>query len=390
VSEHTFFAIAAPGLEDIVAAELRSFGLDARAERGGAEWTGPLRDAMVANLHSRTASRILVRVAEFNARTFHELERRARKVPWSRFLGGDRAALLRVTCRKSRLFHQGAVAERLFEGMTLATGERSLSAAGSDDPDASEGQLFVVRNFRDRLTISADTSGARLHQRGYRQAPGRAPLRETVAAAMLLGCGWDSSSPLADPLCGSGTIAIEAALFARDIAPGLATAAREPRDFAFTRWPGHDTTTWSTLIEDARDRILERCSHPITASDRAAAAIRAAQSNAARAGVENDVEIKVQPLSDIHAPASTGYVITNPPYGVRVGSGTDAVRVDRELRRIVHERFAGWTLVRLAPGLPRSGTRSSIAFSTRNGGIAVSCLVEPPLHEQTPTPGIPA
>jgi len=386
VPEHTFFAVASPGLEDIVAAELRSFGLNATAEPGGGSWVGPLRDAMVANLHSRTASRILIRVAEFNARTFHELERRSRKVPWSRFVAGDRPALLRVTCRKSRLFHEGAVAERLFEAINLTAGARPLSAAGSDDVDATAGQLFVVRVFRDRVTISADTSGARLHQRGYRQALARAPLRETVAAAILIGCSWDGSTPLVDPLCGSGTIPIEAALLARDIAPGLATAGRVPRDYAFVSWPGHDAATWNALVDDARECVLERCPAAIFGSDHAGGAIRAARNNAARAGVDADIELRVQPLSSLSPPATTGFVVTNPPYGVRVGSGRDAAKLNRELHRIVHERFAGWTLVRLAPGRPRADAGQSIAFATRTGGIPVSCIVEPPLREQTPLP----
>src|SRR5690606_37236797 len=173
-------------------------------------------------------SRVLVRVATFRARTFAELERRAGRVAWDRWVGAGRAVRLRVTSRKSRLYHTGAIAERIIGQIERVAGPLahvSTGSASDDEADGAEGrdeQLFIVRFLRDECTISVDTSGELLHRRGYRQALAKAPLRETIAAAMLLASGWDGRSPLVDPFCGSGTIPIEAALLACRIPPGLA------------------------------------------------------------------------------------------------------------------------------------------------------------------------
>lgn len=365
------FAVAPPGLEETVARELTSLGMAARPEPGGVAWRGTLADLMRANLHARTPTRILVRVARFNARTFHELERYGRRVPWLRFLG-ERRALLRITCRKSRLYHEGAVAQRLHEAITEVAGRDALPPAQTEDIDVDEAQLFVVRLYRDTCTISADASGARLHLRGYRQALAKAPLRENLAAAMLLASGWDRRAPLFDPLCGSGTIAIEAALLARDIAPGMASADRTPRPFAFTHWPDNDSDTWEEMVRHARERLLPRSPALLLASDRAGGALRAARANAERAGVQDDIAFSVHRLEDIEPPEEPGWVVTNPPYGVRVG---DAGRTLSTLDRLAHERLAGWTVSAL---VNEPQPARDAAFATRNGGIPVQFRVRRP------------
>src|SRR5690606_21549021 len=143
-----------------------------------------------------------------------------------------------------------------------------------------EGQLVVVRFLRDECLVSADASGALLHRRGYRRAVAKAPLRETLAAAMLTAVGWDGSVPLVDPFCGSGTIPIEAALIARRIAPGIASAELAPRAFAFERWPSFEAGTWSEVVVSARAEVRDATRHPIRGSDRDAGAIAAARANA--------------------------------------------------------------------------------------------------------------
>ena len=219
------FVVTAPGLEGVTAAELAGLGFPGTAESGGIALAASPEDLYTLNLHLRTASRILVRIAEFRARTFHELERHAARIPWNDFTDGGRPARVRVTSRKSRLYHQRAIEERVLRAID------SPAAVGEDEERVGEGeQLFVVRFHYDRCVISADSSGALLHRRGYRQALGKAPLRETLAAAMLLSSGWDGRTALLDPMCGSGTIPIEAALMARGIPPGLATRERDPSD----------------------------------------------------------------------------------------------------------------------------------------------------------------
>lgn len=373
----TAFAVAPPGVEPVVATELRGLGIHARVEHGGVTWHGDFDSVLRANLLARTPTRVLVRIAEFNARTFHELERHGRRVPWVRYLG-DRMARLRVTTRKSKLYHQGAVAQRLHEALAETTGRAALEPASSEDVDAEDAQLFVVRIVRDRCTISADASGARLHVRGYRQALAKAPLRENLAAAMLLASGWDRRAPLVDPLCGSGTLPIEAALLARDIAPGLARADRSPRPFACTNWADFDDGTWQRIVRDAVQRILPSAPGRIIAADQAGGAVRATRANAERAGVADDLDIVAQPLDDFEPPAESGWLVTNPPYGVRVGAGGDAAATARLLDRLADGPLAGWTVARL---VARGPARGDVAFETRNGGIAVRFVVRPPRRD---------
>lgn len=372
------FAIAAPGLEALTAAELQRLGIEGTVEPGGVGWTGGVEELYAANLHLRTASRVLVRIATFQAKSFFELERHANKVPWGRFLSEGRPVRWRVTCRKSRLYHEGAVEQRLREAVSRAAGGAPGAEGGDEEEEGEAEQLFVVRFLHDRCTISADSSGALLHRRGYRQATAKAPLRETLAAAVLLASGWDGRAPLVDPLCGSGTIPIEAALMARAIPPGLASADRRPRRFAFEEWPELDERAWRGVVEGARERIRERAGVAIQGSDRDAGAIEAAASNAARAGVEEDVALSVRALSAVEPPPGEGWLVTNPPYGVRVGESDRVRDLYAALGRVAREKLPGWTVALLSADRRLEG-QVKIAFrqalATRNGGIPVRVVV---------------
>lgn len=380
-SEHfRLFAIAAPGLEPLLAAELAGMGIAATVEAGGVEWEGPPEQLYTANLRLRSASRVLVRVAEFRARAFYELERHARKIPWERFVGGGAPVRLRVTSRKSRLYHQNAVAERVLEAIHRRVGplSASLEAGEEGEEDGGDEQLFVVRFLHDRCTISADASGALLHQRGYRQAIAKAPLRETLAAAALLGSGWHGQAPLLDPMCGSGTIAIEGALLARRIAPGLANMDRQPRRFAFQQWPDFDAGLWERVVSEAREEILSASPVAIRGSDRDAGAVEAARANAQRAGVAENIEFEQHPLSAADPPAGPGWLVTNPPYGVRVGEAAPLRNLYAALGRLARERLTGWTLALISAERmleAQVGLRFQDAISTRNGGIPVRLIV---------------
>ncbi|HLL48464.1 MAG TPA: class I SAM-dependent RNA methyltransferase, partial [Longimicrobiaceae bacterium] len=341
------FAVTAPGLEELCAHELRWMGIAGVAEPGGVVWEGTRAELYDANLRLRLASRVLVRVAEFRARTFFELERHARKVPWEQFVAPGGTVRLRVSSRKSKLYHEGAIAQRLLDAVERSVGglrDAGAAGGGDEEDEGAEGQLFVVRFHYDRCTVSADASGALLHLRGYRQALAKAPLRETLAAAMLLGSGWDGSAPLLDPMCGSGTVAIEGALLARRIAPGLASAERAPRRYAFLDWPDFDTRLWAGTVERAAGEVLAAAPAPIQGSDRDAGAVEAARSNAARAGVLDDLALDVCPLSAVASPPGTGWLLSNPPYGVRVGETEGLRNLYAALGRLAREKLPGWTL----------------------------------------------
>ncbi len=372
-----FFAIAAPGLEEIVAGELRALGLAAEAIPGGAGLGHDLRALYEANLRSRTASRILVRIGDFSATAFYELEKRARRIEWERFVAGGRPVAFHVASRASKLYHERAIEERLLEAVARAGG-RPAEPARAEEEEGEHAQLFVVRVVRDRFVISADSSGALLHRRGYRQAVAKAPLRETLAAAMLLAGGWDGRSPLVDPFCGSGTIPIEGALMARNVPPGLASDGLEPRRFAFQQWADYDRVLWTTLVERAQERVQPAAPGPIVANDRNAGAVAATQENARRAGVLVDLDIAARPLAALEPPGGTGWLITNPPYGKRVGEASPLRDLYATLGRVARERLPGWKLAFLSADRRLEAQvwlKLRELLRTKNGGLPVRLVM---------------
>jgi putative N6-adenine-specific DNA methylase len=364
------FAVAAPGLEATVEAELRALGVgDARADAGGVAFTGGLEAVYRANLHLRTASRVIARVAEFGARGFPELVRHGKRLPWERFLDAKRPVQLRVTCHKSRLYHSDAVGERVAKAIASRLGVETLHASEARGEEENGGaQLVIVRMAHDRCLLSADTSGELLHRRGYREATAKAPVRETLAAALLLAADWRVEAPLVDPFCGSGTIAIEAALIARRIAPGL------HRHFAFMGWPGFDETLWKRLHREAVAAVLPRAPAVIQATDRDAGAVESARANATRAGVASDVGFERRALSAIEPPAGPGWLCTNPPYGVRVSERAELRNLYAQLGNVARAKCVGWELAMFsADARLERATRLKLrpVLRTVNGGIPV-------------------
>src|SRR5437870_3311472 len=251
------FASTAPGLESTNAGELKALSVRGRQEIGGVAFGGGLDRIYNANLWLRTASRVVARLGRFHASTFYELERRSKKLPWVDFLPEAGPIEVRVTCRKSKLYHSDAVAERVLSvigrmappGIELRVADDHQESNENEDEKSGSTQLFVVRIVHDECEISADTSGELLHRRGYRTEIAKAPLRETLAAAMVLASGWRPNDPLIDPMCGSGTIPVEAALIARGIAPGA------NRRFQFMNWPNFNPELWKEIVDKARSVV---------------------------------------------------------------------------------------------------------------------------------------
>ena len=379
-NQHSAFAVTAPGLESLCAAELRGLEIRPTVEDGGVRWDGSIESIARANLWLRTASRVVVRVAEFRATAFFEVELHAKRIAWDRFLGAGSAVEFRVTCRKSKLYHSDAVAQRFAQAVArrIPSVRIAKAKAADDEDDASEvadRQLFVVRFLHDVCTVSVDSSGSLLHRRGYRQQVAKAPLRETLAAALLLGAEWNGDVPLVDPMCGSGTIPIEAARLARLIAPG------RDREFAFLRWPEVERATWTKLVDDARAGELPSAPVEIAGADRDAGAIDAARANAERAGVAADIEFHVEPISALAPAEPPGLIAINPPYGVRIGESDDLRNLYAQLGNVVRKQRAGWTLALLAAD-KRLEQHTRLAFEekfrTRNGGIPVRLVTAPP------------
>jgi len=369
-----YFAVTTPGLEEITAAELCRLGplhgVEPAIEPGGVAFEGQRAALYRANLMLRTASRVLVRLGDFYAAAFSELRKKAARLPWERYLVPGQLVGLRVTCHKSKLYHSGAVAERVAGAIGDHLGSASevvKAAEGDDGVEQADAQLVVVRLVNDHCTISIDSSGELLHRRGYRLATAKAPLRETLAAAMLFASGWDGASPLLDPFCGSGTIAIEAALLARGIAPGRA------RRFAFMDWPGFDMGRWQGLLASVKPR--EGATLPvIQASDRDAGAVKRAQANAERAGVADCIQFSQRAVSAIEPPEEPGWVVTNPPYGLRVSANQDLRNLYAQLGNVLRARCPGWQVAILCSDLKLLGqTRLNLdtTFSSVNGGVGV-------------------
>ena len=355
------FVVCAPGLEPVTAGEVAALGLSGRAVPGGVELQGDLATAARLNLWLRTASRVVARLGSFTARTFPELVHKAKELPWESALSPRAPAALRVTCRKSKLYHSDAVAERLRLAIEARLGAPAPEAAEDDDG----AQLFLARFENDVCTVSADTSGALLHQRGYRLSPGPAPLRETLAAALLLSAGWTGATPLCDPLCGAGTLAIEGALIAAGRAPGAG------RSFALQRWP-------------RAPRLAEPPPPPrpvavvIEASDLDPVALTAARANAARAGVQ--IAFEQRALADLPPREGPGLLATNPPYGVRVGAGPDGEldALYRQLGATLRARRPGWQLAAVTPHerLTRAlGLPTRRLLKTQNGGLPIELVL---------------
>ena len=366
------FAAVAPGLEPFALAEAHALGLSARVEEGGIAWSGDLRSVIAANVGFRIASRVLVRVAEFEAQSFVELERWGRRIPWSLTVAPGARVRFRVTCRKSRLYHSDAVAQRLADAVSRAVaGVRTEPDSPGDDEvlDRDDSSLFVVRFFRDRCTVSADASGALLHRRGYRQATAKAPLRETLAAALVAASEWDGVAPLVDPMCGSGTIPIEAALAARRIPPGARRA------FAVERWPGVPVDLVRAVRSELGASSLGAAPGAIVGSDRDAGAIEGARGNAERAAVASDVQLGVHAISAMPLPeADRGWIVANPPYGVRVGDSARVRDLWAQLGNVLRRRAPGWRVTLLSPDAALERQLQiplHVVARTTNGGIPV-------------------
>lgn len=366
------FAVAAPGIEPWLTRELDTLEIDAREEPGGVSFDATLDEIYRANLWSRLANRIIVRVADFRVRALGELSRRAGTIPWDEWLAAGARVRVRASARKSRLYHTGAIAERVLEGIATRVRVQAARApanappADEEDDDGAE-PLLLVRIAHDVCTVSLDSSGALLHRRGYRQAVAKAPLRETLAAAMLAAAGWRPTEPLADPFCGAGTIPIEAAMLARDMAPGI------NRAFAFEHWPRHDAARWLAVRAEAHGRVRPGAGAPIFASDRDEGAVGAARDNAQRAGVQEDVQIVHAPLSAAPLGNANTWIVTNPPYGVRVGEAGRLRDLYAALGRVVRE--GGHPLVMLSAdsALERQlRLPLETVLSTKNGGISVA------------------
>ncbi len=364
------FAACLPGLEPLLATELRELGADPQPAPGGAHFTADLELLQRCGLWLGTASHVLLRLADFRCRALGELERKTATMPWQQWLRRDVAAQVTATARRSRLFHTGAITERVERSIHNVLGDLPALAPDSDAPVAR----IAVRFEDDHCTISLDTSVTPLHRRGYRLASGKAPLREDIAHALVLAAQVPSGAAVLDPFCGSGTIAIEAAALLHGLPPGR---LRPP---PLQHLAMFDAATWARVAA-ARPEVNDP--PRVAAGDRDAGVIESARANAERAGLADAIEftcaaLRAQPwLRDPATAPAIGRIVTNPPYGLRVSAGRSLLPLYQTFGNCVSALGAGWSATLLAhdPRLARrSGLPLQAVFTTRHGGVAVTAL----------------
>ena len=391
-----FLASAPRGFADLVARELGACGAAQLRERStSVAFAGTLESAYRACLWSRAANRVFLELVQFEARDADEFHSAVRRIDWAAHLGPATTLACDFSGRHPAITHSHFGALKLKDGIVDA-----LRFATGTRPDVALERPGVRVHAHARgtdITVSIDLSGDSLHRRGYRGTAGEAPLKENVAAGVLLRCGWPElaaqGAEFLDPMCGSGTLCIEAALIAADRAPGLG------RDyFGFLAWRGHDAALWARLREEAEARAAAGeavAQVTVRGTDRDPTAIRSARDNAARAGVGRLVRADTGVLADAaplaaRAPDRPGLLCTNPPYGLRMQDREGARTVHRELGAVLRERFQGWNAAVLtgAPELGMElGLRAQRTHSVWNGGIECRLLRIKVVPESVRAPG---
>lgn len=330
-----FFAPCPRGLEALLAQELAALGATGvAATDGGAHFAGPLQLCYRANLESRIASRILWRVAVAPYRSEDDIYQTTLALTWPLWFDASKTLRVNVSALRCPLKSLDFVTLRIKDAICDA-----FRAHGGERPSIDTRVPDVrIHAFltADELTLYLDTSGEPLFKRGYRSAAGEAPLRENLAAGILRLAGWTPGEALLDPMCGSGTLPIEAALMALDIAPG----AR--RSFGFEKLKNFDRKRWDKLKSDTLARERPRTALPIYGSDLYGEELQPARANLAAAGLENVIRLKQANVLEISAPAASGVIVTNPPYGVRLGTQEELVQFYPKLGDALKQKFSGW------------------------------------------------
>jgi putative N6-adenine-specific DNA methylase len=330
-----FFATCPRGLELLLAEELRRLNAEKiHAVGGGAQFAGDFSLCLRVNLESRIASRVLWQVASGRYRSEDDIFRAAYALPWTDWFDPRRTIRVDISAIKSPLTSLNFVTLKIKDAVCDKI--RRLSGRRPDvntrDPDIPIQGHLTDRDF----TLYLDTTGEPLFKRGQRMATGEAPLRENLAAGILRLAGWVPGIPLLDPMCGSGTILVEAAHMALDIAPGLG------RRFAFEKLKTFDGRRWRELLQRATARQKSKSPMAIYGSDMSSEVLKAARANLTAAGLEKVVSLERADVLNISAPAEQGIIVTNPPYGVRLGEQQALAEFYPRLGDVLKKRFSGW------------------------------------------------
>ena len=371
-TEFTMLAKTFKGLEQVLAEELVQLGANnVQVERRAVSFTGDLRMLYTANMCLRTASRVLVPIASFKAKNADDIYAQVKALDWSQYMTLKTTFQIDATVYSDFFRHSQFVTYRVKDAivdywMEKENARPSVKLEGAD--------LYLnIHIAADRVTLSLDSSGESLHKRGYRVANTQAPINEALAAGMLLLAGWKGQSDFYDPMCGSGTLLIEAALIARNIAPGVYR-----QGFAFEKWANFDADLWDEVYnDDSRERAFK---HKIYGSDAGFYAAQAAQKNIQSAGLQRDIEVRQVRIQELRLVDEArnmdgALVMINPPYGERLSQDKDVLRLYQDMGTALKHQFSGataWVVSSNEEALKCIGLRPAKRIHLVNGDL--ECL----------------
>lgn len=366
-----YFATVARGLEEIAAKELEKLGaVDIHSDFTGVHFRGNQALLYKINLWSRIIFRVLMPIADVKSYNAEQLYQNVYNFNWEDYLQIDDTFAIICTGSNKNLNHTHFTAlqikNAIVDRQRKQTGKRS-------NIDTENPNILINAHIEDtRCTLSLDSSGESLHRRGYRPAMGIAPLKETLASALLELAEWQPSLPFLDPLCGSGTLPIEAALKGLNIAPGLYR-----KKFGFQRWKDFDAELWEELLTEAKTSQLSQLPAPIFGSDRDFDILQQARINTKYCHLEKHIQLIQKDLFQIEAPANNGIIICNPPYGKRLGEVEELGEFYKLLGDVFKQRFKGWTAYVLTGNkelAKRIGLKASRRIPVHNGSIPCTLL----------------
>jgi len=354
------------GLEEVLATELVAMGANnVQLQRRAVSFTGNKELMYKANMQLRTASRVLKPIAAFKALNPDEVYEQVKKIDWEKYMSVDTTFAIDSTVFSDEFRHSMFVAYRVKDAIAdrFMEKQNKRPSVRLDNP-----QLMInIHIAQNQCTISLDSSGESLHKRGYRVAQTDAPLNEALAAGMLLMSGWEGKTDFIDPMCGSGTLLIEAALIALNIPPGVFR-----REFAFEKWSDFDSELFDDVYND--DSLERPFEHKIYGSDISPLAIKIADKNVRSAGLNKYIELKVLPVQQLEAPSDHCMMVTNPPYGERITS-PDIFGLYASLGTVLKHKFAGssaWVISSHEECLDKIGLKPSKKVQLLNGSL--DCL----------------
>lgn len=366
-----YFATVARGLEALAAAELEDLGAK-QIEPGfcGVAFEGDLALLYRVNLWSRLVFRVLVKLGDFSCYDAEDLYRGIQKIDWRPHLTPDLTFAVDATGKNRSLNHSHFTALQV-KNAVVDQQRQHWGDRSTIDTQHPEVRLNVhVQD--DTATVSLDSSGSSLHRRGYRPAVGAAPLKESLAAALVKLTDWPGDVPLLDPLCGSGTLPLEASMAALNIAPGI---FRE--EFGFQTWPDFDGDLWDTLWQEAEAARKGDLGVWVGGCDRDPDIIHQARLNAQRCDLAEQINFWAADLADLEAPADSGFLLCNPPYGERLGADEDLGAFYKLLGNVLKQRFKGWTAFVLSGNKALSqhiGLKSAKRVPVYNGTLPCQWL----------------